>query len=186
MYALAVAATQMTGAHIDAVHVSTMGFVPHDHPHDTHIELNTTQLTQQSGYAQSKYVAEKALIELSHMHTHKLSHRNTPGHTETHTPNVFIFRPGVVSGHTGTGAANARDGVMMLIRGLIEEHTVCTCVGSPLPHSVNMCPVDCVAETISEITLCRHARPWLTPARVCTNESSQQRGWDPTHQWRNA
>eukprot|EP00160_Parvularia_atlantis_P019990 Unigene8085_Nuclearia_a/m.24782 Unigene8085_Nuclearia_a/g.24782 ORF Unigene8085_Nuclearia_a/g.24782 Unigene8085_Nuclearia_a/m.24782 type:complete len:551 (+) Unigene8085_Nuclearia_a:2347-3999(+) len=78
------------------------------------------------GYGQSKWVAEKLLL--------KARARGFP---------ITITRPGYVVGHSQTGVTNVDDYIWRLAKGCAELKYV------PIMHnSVNMCPVDYVANCI--------------------------------------
>ncbi|KAJ2782353.1 large subunit of alpha-aminoadipate reductase [Coemansia interrupta] len=81
-----------------------------------------------TGYGQSKWVAEKLLM-----------HARQDGFP------VTIVRPGYVLGHSQTGATNTDDFIWRLAKGCVELGE------SPVMHnSVNLCPVDYVANVVVE------------------------------------
>eukprot|EP01052_Picozoa_sp_SAG31_P010686 SAG31_NODE_592_length_13726_cov_7.188082_6_plen_916_part_00 len=122
----------------DFVHVSTMGFLPLGHAETR--ECVSTSLVAQSGYAQSKWVAEQLVTSA----------------TSQHGCRARIVRPGVVCGDSKAGASNMKDSTSMLILGLVTEGIVSTDSRSPIPGLFNLCPVDYVAAAIVAIA----ALPW--------------------------
>lgn len=103
--------------------ISTIGVVG---AADRHLEIisETTPINCseqiESGYTQSKWVAEK-LVTIAH---------------DRHIP-VTIYRPGRISGHSQTGVCNPDDHTFRMIRGCIQLGTV------PQDDSlVNLTPVD--------------------------------------------
>jgi thioester reductase-like protein len=112
------------------LHISTLGFV--DGGHAETLEVETSSLAFRSGYAQSKWLAERVVgAALEH-----------------HSLDVVVCRPGVICGCSHTGASNAKDAVMMLICGLVRNRVVCTGPGSPIPRWFNLIPVDTVAAAV--------------------------------------
>ncbi len=84
----------------------------------------------ESGYTQSKWVAEK-LVTIAR-------DRDLP---------VTIYRPGRISGHSQTGVCNSNDHTFRMIRGCIELGTV------PQDDSlVNLTPVDYAVEAIVHLS----------------------------------
>jgi thioester reductase-like protein len=130
-------------------HVSTLGWLPAGHPEALAPVVNESDLLSKSGYAQSKYVAEHVLLECRRRY-------GLPSR---------VFRPGVISGSTVTGAANRVDSVVLMIRGLVREGAVCCGPGSPLPATFNLCPVDTVARAIVQVGEAR--RSCDTAYHVC-------------------
>lgn len=83
-----------------------------------------------SGYAQSKWVAEK-LVAIAQS-------RGLP---------VSIYRPGAISGHSQTGVFNVNDFLYKLIQGCIQLEAVST---GEMP--LNLLPVDYVSQAIVAIS----------------------------------
>jgi len=87
------------------------------------------------GYTQSKWVAEK-LMEAARS-------RGLP---------VAVYRPGIITGHSRTGAWNTDDFMSRLIKGWIE-------LGSApdLEGAIDMTPVDYVSTAIVHLSMSEHA-----------------------------
>ncbi|GJD22779.1 amino acid adenylation participated protein like [Rivularia sp. IAM M-261] len=84
-----------------------------------------------NGYVQSKWVAEKLIIESRR--------RGLP---------VSIYRPGLIIGHSQTGISNTNDLFSRMIKGFIELGMV------PITNSLlSLIPVDFVSQAIFEISL---------------------------------
>jgi len=83
------------------------------------------------GYAQSKWVAEQLVTQAQS--------RGLP---------VYIYRPGLVTGHSQTGIANSEDLVCRWIKGLIQLKRV-----PLLDLSIDMSPVDYVSRAIAYLSL---------------------------------
>jgi amino acid adenylation domain-containing protein/thioester reductase-like protein len=81
------------------------------------------------GYPQSKWVAEKLAREAGRRGLR-----------------VSIYRPGMVSGHSQTGASNAGDFIMRMIRGCAELG-----VAPDLDTLVELVPVDYVADALATL-----------------------------------
>jgi len=88
------------------------------------------------GYTQSKWVSEK-LATIAR-------HRGLP---------VVIYRPGIISGHSGTGSWHADDFMSRLIRGWID-------LGSApdMEGATDMTPVDYVSEAVVHLSLSTDAK----------------------------
>jgi myxalamid-type nonribosomal peptide synthetase MxaA len=86
------------------------------------------------GYAQSKWVAEQVV----HLAQRELGAA------------ARVFRPGVVAGHSKSGASNARDLVSLLVCGLAREGILPDRDPAVPPHW-NLCPVDFVAAAVAHI-----------------------------------
>ena len=82
-----------------------------------------------SGYAQSKWVAEK-LVKTAH-------ERGIP---------TCIHRPGMIIGHSQTGCSNTEDLVSRLIKGLIQLR-----IAPSLPLPMHLTPVDYVSQAIVKL-----------------------------------
>jgi amino acid adenylation domain-containing protein/thioester reductase-like protein len=82
-----------------------------------------------SGYAQSKWVAEK-LVKTA-------NERGIP---------TCIHRPGMIIGHSQTGASNTEDLVSRLVKGLIQLRTA-----PSLPLPMHLTPVDYVSQAIVQL-----------------------------------
>jgi amino acid adenylation domain-containing protein/thioester reductase-like protein len=82
-----------------------------------------------SGYAQSKWVAEK-LVKTAHK-------RGIP---------TCIHRPGMIIGHSQTGCSNTEDLVSRLIKGLIQMR-----IAPSLPLPMHLTPVDYVSQAIVKL-----------------------------------
>eukprot|EP00438_Fugacium_kawagutii_P030788 Skav221437 [mRNA] locus=scaffold140:51462:57249:+ [translate_table: standard] len=130
------------------VHVSTMGFLPEGHAEVRKVLPDA--LILRSGYAQSKWVAEELVWKA----------------TEKPGVNAVVVRPGTVSGHPITGAANPQDALSILVLGLLQLGQVALepgglgIRGTPLPPGFNLVPIDHVAdalelEDIDVDTFCR-------------------------------
>jgi amino acid adenylation domain-containing protein/thioester reductase-like protein len=85
----------------------------------------------ESGYAQSKWVAEKLILAAQE--------RGIP---------TRIYRPGMIIGHSQTGITNTNDLVSRLIKGLIQ-------MGSApnLNLTMNLTPVDYISQAIVHLSL---------------------------------
>jgi thioester reductase-like protein len=81
------------------------------------------------GYPQSKWVAEKLVREAGRRGLR-----------------VSVYRPGMVSGHSQTGASNAGDFIMRMIRGCAELG-----VAPDLDTLVELVPVDYVADALATL-----------------------------------
>ena len=79
-----------------------------------------------SGYAQSKWVAEK-LVQAAHQ-------RGIP---------TCIYRPGMIIGHSQTGCSNTEDTIGRLVKGLIQLR-----VAPQLDLPMHLTPVDYVSQAI--------------------------------------
>jgi amino acid adenylation domain-containing protein/thioester reductase-like protein len=87
------------------------------------------------GYAQSKFVAEKLL--------QRARADGVP---------VAIYRPGMISGHSGTGISNIGDMVCRMVKGFIELGSM-----PELDLAIDLVPVDYVSRAI--VHLSTHALP---------------------------
>ncbi|PKY43091.1 large subunit of L-aminoadipate-semialdehyde dehydrogenase [Rhizophagus irregularis] len=94
-------------------------------------DLEGSRRGLRSGYGQSKWVAEKLIMEASK--------RGMP---------ATIIRPGYIVGHSKTGVTNTDDFIWRLIKGCVQLGLVPT-----IHNTVNMCPVDYVAECVVRISL---------------------------------
>lgn len=120
-------------------HVSTNGVLPHSvdgWSEDTIIDIQDVPAKLLDGYGQTKWVAEKLVIEASR--------RGIP---------VKIYRPGTISGHSVTGATNAWD----LLNALIVESLHLGCAPHVDGWYAEMTPVDFVSRGIT--TLAEHTDP---------------------------
>lgn len=135
---LALALLCEDGAKVDFVHVSTMGFLPLGHTETR--AVSHAGLVAQSGYAQSKWVAEQLVRHAA----------------AEHECRARIIRPGVICGDSRTGASNLKDATSMLLCGLVTMGVVCTDARSPIPKLFNLCTVDYVAAAIVKIA----SLPW--------------------------
>lgn len=94
-------------------------------------DLSGSQFGLKTGYAQSKWVAEKLLMELMN--------RGLP---------ISIVRPGYIVGDSQSGVTNTDDFIWRLVKGCIELSSV------PIMNNmINMCPVDYVARVIAQMAL---------------------------------
>jgi thioester reductase-like protein len=87
--------------------------------------------TLHDGYSQSKWVAERLLVAAAE--------RGVP---------VTIYRPGRITGHSRTGAANTNDFLHTMIQGCLQLG-----VAPQLDMEVDMTPVDYVSRAIVELSL---------------------------------
>ena len=83
-----------------------------------------------NGYAQSKWVAEKLVMAAQA--------KGIP---------VSIYRPGMIAGHSQTGASQTNDLIGRMIKGLIQLETA-----PNLDQMINMTPVDYVSQAIIHIS----------------------------------
>ncbi|CAG8503059.1 14139_t:CDS:2 [Funneliformis caledonium] len=88
-------------------------------------------LAERSGYGQSKWVSEKLIMEANK--------RGMP---------ATIIRPGYIVGHSTTGVTNTDDFIWRLIKGCIQLGVVPT-----IYNTINMCPVNYVAECVTRVSL---------------------------------
>ena len=117
------------------LHVSTMGFLPAGHAEVLDVPDTDGMLLARSGYAQSKWVGERVVcIAARHFGLR-----------------TYVVRPGAVCGDSASGASNPRDSTSLLLRGLVQERSVCTEERTPLPRHFNLCHVDYVARAIGEL-----------------------------------
>ena len=116
-----------TGAKL--VHVSTLGFVEDGHPEVS--KVPTTHLHCHTGYAQSKWVAERLVWKA----------------IESLALPAIVLRPGTVCA-ARSGACNIKDAVSMLLLGLVHLSCASLDARSPLPAGFNLVPVDYVAEAL--------------------------------------
>ena len=138
---------------IHVSHISTLGFVPPGFEETAKMEalagLTNTMYTK-SGYAQSKWVAERLVLEVARRHRDNLG-------------SVSVYRPGQLSGHSRTGASNKRDALSLLLTGLVRLKAECTASPlSPLPRKFNLCPVDFAATAVVLLSLRVHWQDWWT------------------------
>jgi thioester reductase-like protein/FkbH-like protein len=91
------------------------------------------------GYAQSKWVAERLVLEARK--------RGLP---------VCIYRPGEITGHSRTGASNKDDAFCRLVRGAVQLGKIPT-----LEMLVEMVPVDYVARAIVHLSQQANSRDRL-------------------------
>ncbi|MDQ3377582.1 MAG: thioester reductase domain-containing protein, partial [Actinomycetota bacterium] len=94
------------------------------------VDLDSLAGTQENGYGQSKWVAEKLVWESAE--------RGLP---------VSVYRPGNVSGHSVTGASNPRDSVGAMISGSLRLGAAPEVDGGRM----EMTPVDFVAAAIARL-----------------------------------
>ncbi|KAH6606911.1 linear gramicidin synthase subunit d [Trichoderma cornu-damae] len=119
-------------------HISTNGVLPpslEGWSEDAMIDFDDVPDKLQDGYGQTKWVAEKLVIEASK--------RGLPAR---------IYRPGTISGHSDTGAANTYD----LVNALIVESLQLGQAPDIPDWVVEMTPVDFVSKAI--IALADHAQ----------------------------
>ncbi|KAL7934947.1 non-ribosomal peptide synthetase [Trichoderma chlorosporum] len=119
-------------------HISTNGVLPpsiEGWSEDTMIDFDDVPTKLQDGYGQTKWVAEKLVVEASK--------RGIP---------VKIYRPGTISGHSVTGAANTYD----LLNALFIESLQLGQAPNIADWVVEMTPVDFVSNAI--ITLADHTQ----------------------------
>ncbi|RIA92753.1 hypothetical protein C1645_764189 [Glomus cerebriforme] len=98
-------------------------------------DLEGSRIGLRSGYGQSKWVSEKLIMEAIK--------RGMP---------ATIVRPGYIVGHSKTGVTNTDDFIWRLIKGCIQLSTIPT-----IHNTINMCPVDYVAECVVQISLSPNA-----------------------------
>ncbi|GBB90665.1 hypothetical protein RclHR1_01770013 [Rhizophagus clarus] len=98
---------------------------------DERDDLEGSRRGLRNGYGQSKWVAEKLIMEASK--------RGMP---------ATIIRPGYIVGHSKTGVTNTDDFLWRLMKGCIQLELIPT-----IHNIVNMCPVDYVAECVVRISL---------------------------------
>ncbi|PTB75646.1 NAD(P)-binding protein [Trichoderma longibrachiatum ATCC 18648] len=111
-------------------HISTNGVLPPSRegwPEDAMIDFDDVPTKLQDGYGQTKWVAEKLVVEASR--------RGIP---------AKIYRPGTISGHSVTGAANTYD----LLNALIIESLQLGQAPDVPDWIVEMTPVDVVTRAI--------------------------------------
>ncbi|KAM0252536.1 hypothetical protein ACHAQJ_007668 [Trichoderma viride] len=119
-------------------HISTNGVLPpslEGWSEDTMIDFDDVPNKLQDGYGQTKWVAEKLVVEASK--------RGIP---------VKIYRPGTISGHSVTGATNTYD----LLNALFIESLQLGQAPDVADWVVEMTPVDFVSRAI--ITLADHTQ----------------------------
>lgn len=117
-------------------HVSTNGVLPpsaEGWSEDTVIDIDAVPTKLLDGYGQTKWVGEKLVSEAAQ--------RGIP---------VKVYRPGTISGHSGTGATNTYD----LLNALIVESLHLGCAPHVEGWIAEMTPVDFVSKAIT--TLCDH------------------------------
>ncbi|CAG8749994.1 12961_t:CDS:2, partial [Ambispora leptoticha] len=96
-----------------------------------HDNLEGSRKSLRSGYAQSKWVSEKLVLEARR--------RGLP---------ATIVRPGYIVGDSRTGVTNTDDFIWRLIKGCIQLGLIPT-----IHNTINMCPVDYVADCVAQISL---------------------------------
>lgn len=114
-------------------HVSTNGVLPPSKKgwsEDTIIDVDDVPTKLQDGYSQTKWVAEKLVIEASK--------RGLPAR---------IYRPGTISGHSKSGATNAWD----LLTAIIVESMQIGYAPDIEEWLVEMTPVDFVSKAITTL-----------------------------------
>ncbi|CAG8432975.1 11036_t:CDS:10 [Diversispora eburnea] len=94
-------------------------------------DLEGSRYELRTGYGQSKWVAEKLILEARK--------RGLP---------ATIIRPGYIVGHSKTGVTNTDDFIWRLIKGCVQLKLVPT-----IHNIINMCPVDYVSECVIRISL---------------------------------
>jgi L-aminoadipate-semialdehyde dehydrogenase len=92
--------------------------------------LEGSRIGLSSGYAQSKWVAEKRLMLAK-------SKYNLP---------IAIVRPGYIIGDTNLGVTNTDDFIWRLCKGCVELGQA-----PRMSNIVNMCPVDFVADLVTQV-----------------------------------
>ncbi|KAJ3375884.1 large subunit of alpha-aminoadipate reductase [Allomyces arbusculus] len=93
--------------------------------------LEGSRVGLRSGYAQTKWVAERLCAQAAQ--------RGVP---------VTVVRPGYIVGHAQSGVTNGDDFLWRLVKGCLEVGAV-----PQIQNVVNMCPVDYVAEVVVAVTL---------------------------------
>ena len=135
-------------------HISTLGFVPpkfEETSETQSLARLASSMHTKSGYAQSKWLAERLVLEVVERHRDDLG-------------SVSLYRPGQLSGHSRTGASNKRDAASLLLVGLVRLRAECTAsILSPLPRKFNLCPVDFAANAVVLLSLRAHWRDWRGP-----------------------
>ncbi|CAG8494160.1 45_t:CDS:2, partial [Scutellospora calospora] len=94
-------------------------------------DLEGSRFELKSGYGQSKWVAEKLIME-----------------ARKRGLSSCIVRPGYIVGDSKTGVTNTDDFIWRLIKGCIQLHSIPT-----IHNTLNMCPVDYVAHCVTVISL---------------------------------
>ncbi|KAL1922849.1 uncharacterized protein VTP21DRAFT_9225 [Calcarisporiella thermophila] len=94
-------------------------------------DLEGSRVGLKSGYGQTKWVAEKLIMEACA--------RGMP---------AAIVRPGYVLGNSKTGVCNTDNFIWRLVKGCVELGAV-----PDIPEAVNMCPVDYVVKCIAKVAI---------------------------------
>lgn len=92
--------------------------------------LESGRRSLKTGYAQSKWVAEKLLMAARDAH---------------HLP-IIILRPGYIIGHSTTGVTNADDFLWRMCKGCVELG-----LAPNIVNLLNACPVDFVASIVTSV-----------------------------------
>ena len=119
-------------------HISTMGvFPPSTKVLRESASIDDCWQELENGYAQSKWVAEKLLMEAQS--------RGLP---------LSIYRPSTITGHSQTGISNTDDFFNRMIKGTIQLGMSAILDGKVLAHIV---PVDYASQAIVHLSLKEHA-----------------------------
>ena len=116
-------------------HVSTIGLLAGSGVQQEAEEVPSTALSLLSGYAQSKWVAERLVLRA-------VKKMGMP---------CYVYRPGTLSGDSRTGACNAQDTVTRMLLGLAKEKIYCLDEDSPLPNTFPLIPTDWAASALVHI-----------------------------------
>ena len=105
-------------------------------------DLEGSRKELQSGYGQSKWVAEKLLMMARRGGVDAIVGSSK---IPVHLP-IAIIRPGYIVGDSRTGVSNTDDFLWRLFKGCIQLGQIPT-----MSNVVNLCPVDFVAQSIGQI-----------------------------------
>ena len=113
-------------------HISTIGLLAGSGVTDERADVPPVALALLSGYAQSKWVAERLVY-----------------HARRRGLGARIYRAGTLAAHSQSGACNLQDTVTRLLLGLRAERVCCLADDSPLPRSFPLIASDWAAAAVA-------------------------------------
>jgi thioester reductase-like protein len=117
-------------------HISTIGLLAGSGVLEERAEVPPVALALLSGYAQSKWVAERLVLHSRIRHGIR----------------ARLYRAGTLAGHSETGACNMHDTVTRLLLGLRREKICALADDSPLPRSFPLIASDWAAAAVARLS----------------------------------
>eukprot|EP01129_Flabellula_baltica_P000383 TRINITY_DN10405_c0_g1_i1.p1 TRINITY_DN10405_c0_g1~~TRINITY_DN10405_c0_g1_i1.p1 ORF type:complete len:267 (-),score=41.75 TRINITY_DN10405_c0_g1_i1:90-890(-) len=115
-------------------HISTIGLLAGSGINIESGSVPSNALSYLSGYAQSKWMAERLVL--------RAFENGLTGN---------IFRPGTLVGDTTSGICNPQDSFTLILTAIIKDKLICVSEDSPLPNLFLLVPVDWAASAVITI-----------------------------------